>query len=181
MQSVFPDGYQYEDRGYHDRRGIKGRRKGKGNPKLICIIITIFSLLMFILGLIFKNPYFFIIGIFPAAIYETIRTEGYFTKIASILILIFVVLEILAILGIIQFDLAQLLDQSEAYVAGYYIPLGDIKFVFPVVAVVLSLILLFRTYGIYTKWLSILLVLNSVGLLYVVNKETLLEIIKNFI
>ena len=157
-------------------------RKAEGKtPVIICTILTIFALLTLILGFLFKNPYFIIAGIVPAALYEAWRTEGFFTKAASAGIVILVILEILAILNVFTINLANTLQQEEAYVYGYYIQLGDIKFVFPAAAVVLSIVLIYYTYGKYTKWLSVLLLISSIGLLYLVNKQGLIEIIKNFI
>jgi len=147
----------------------------------ICVGISIFTIITLILGLLFKNPYFLIAGIVPAAIYEAWRTEGYYTKGSSIAIAILVVLEILAILEIIKINLAQILGQDQAYYGGYIFPLGDIKFVFPIVAVILSILLIYRTYGKYTKWLAVLLLITSVALLYLVNKGALLELIKRYI
>ena len=155
-------------------------KEGK-TATLICTIITILALLTLILGFLWKNPYLIIAGIFPAAIYEAWRTEGFFTKIASVGIVILVILEILAILGIFQINLAQIFQQEGAYLQGYYLPLGDVRFVFPAIVVILALVLLFRTYGKYTKWLSVVILINSVGLLYLVNKQVLVEIIRNFL
>ena len=158
------------------------RRKREGKtPVIICTILTIFALLTLILGFVFKNPYFIIAGIVPAALYEAWRTEGFFTKAASVGIVVLVILEILAILNVFTINLAQTLQEEEAYIYGYYVQLGDIKFVFPAAAVVLSIILVYYTYGKYTKWLSILLLISSIGLLYLVNKPGLIEIIRNFI
>ena len=167
---------------YYQQTGRSSQRKKEGKtPTIICTILTIFALLTLILGFVFKNPYFIIAGIVPAALYEAWRTKGFFTKAASVGIVILVILEILAILNIFKINLAQLLQEEEVYFQGYYIPLGDIKFVFPAAAVILSIILVYYTYGKYTKWLSIILLISSIGLLYLINKGTLLEIIRNFI
>lgn len=107
-----------------------------------------------------------------------IRTEGYYTRSGSVIITILVILEILAIKGIIKINLAQLLGRQEAYFSGYILPLGDIVFIFPALAAIISFVLLLRTYGIYTKWLSVLLLASSVSLLYLVNKETLLDLLR---
>jgi hypothetical protein len=150
-------------------------------PFIICIILSIFGLLTLILGLIFHNPYLIIAGIPPAAIYEAIRTEGYYTKIASVSIVILVFLEILAILNIIQINLAGTLSQGQAYFRGFFIPLGDIKFVFPLIALVLSISLLYYTYGKYTKWLSIILLASSAALVYIVNQQALIDVIRQYL
>ena len=161
--------------------GTQDRKEGNKTANLICIIISAFTIIMLILGLLLKNPYFLIAGIVPAGIYEAWRTEGYYTKGASIAIVGLVILEILAILEIIKINLAQVLEQDQAYYGGYIFPLGDIKFVFPIVAVILSILLIYRTYGKYTKWLAVLLLITSVALLYLVNKGALLELIRHYI
>ncbi len=148
-------------------------------PKIICAILTLVTLITILLGFYFKNPYYIILGIFPAAIYEAVRTEGYYTKAGSIIILLAVILEILAIKGLIKFNLADFLNQETIYFSGYFITLGEISIIFPALAAIISLVLFFRTYGIYTKWLSILLLASSMCLLYLVNKESLIDLIRN--
>ena len=155
---------------------------GTGQSKsanTIAIIISVFTIATIVLGLWTKNPYWVIAGIVPAAVYEAWRTEGYYTKGASIAIVALVLLEILAILGIIKFNLAQYFNASDMYFGGYILPLGDIASIFPIVAVILSILLVRRTYGPYTKWLAILLIASSVVLLYIVNRSVLPDLIRS--
>jgi hypothetical protein len=147
-------------------------------PKIVCAILTLTTLITILLGFYLKNPFVIIVGIFPAAIYEAWRTEGFYTKSGSIIILALVILEILAIKGLIKINLANFFGREEMYFSGHWLPLGDITFIFPAVATIVSLTLLWRTYGIYTKWLAVLLLASSAVLLYLVNKEALLELIK---
>lgn len=147
-------------------------------PKIICGILTLATIATILLGFYYKNPFIIICGIIPAAIYEMVRTEGYYTRSSSIIITILVILEVLAIKGVIKFNLANWMGRDQAYFGGYWLPLGDITFIFPAVAVILSIVLFFRTYGVYTKWLAILLLASSACLLYLVNKETLFELIR---
>lgn len=154
-------------------------KENSATPKIICVILTIVTLGTILLGLYFKNPYYIILGIFPAAIYEAIRTEGYYTKIASAGIAILVTLEILALRNVIHYNLATFFGQEQIYFSGYFLPLGDLIFVFPLIAIFLSLILAWRTYGQYTKWLAILLLLSSISLLYLINKESLFDLLRN--
>ena len=147
-------------------------------PLTICLVLTVFTLVTIILGFYLKNPFILIIGILPVAIYEAIRTEGYYTKAGSIAVMVLVILEILAIKGIIKLNLANLLGQGEVYFSGYFLPLGELTFIFPIVAAIISLVLIRRTYGIYTKWLSVLLLSSSLCLLYLVNKESLFELLR---
>ena len=147
-------------------------------PLTICLVLSAITLITIILGFYLKNPLIIIIGIVPAAIYEAIRTEGYYTKAGSIAVMVLVLLEILAIKGLIKLNLANLLGQGEIYFSGYILTLGELTFIFPVVAAIISLVLIRRTYGIYTKWLSVLLLLSSLCLLYLVNKESLFELLR---
>lgn len=157
----------------------ESNEKNSDLAKTICLICSVVTLITIILGLIYKNPFIIIIGFLPAAIYEAIRTEGFYTKSGSIAIMILVVLEIFAIRGVLKFNLANFFQSSEIYFAGYFLPLGELSLVFPVLAAIISLVLFIRTYGIYTKWLSILLLLSSIALAYVVNKDILFDLIKN--
>lgn len=147
-------------------------------PVLVCLILTLITLATIFLGYYYKNPFIIILGILPTGIYEAIRTEGYYTKAGSVLIMVLVILEILAIKGFLKFNLANWSGQTEVYFGGYFLPLGDITFIFPAVAAIISLVLFFRTYGLYTKWLSILLLLSAASLLYLVNKESFFEFLK---
>jgi hypothetical protein len=153
----------------------------KDNPalaKTLCIILSIITLITIILGFYLRSPYIVILGIIPVAIYEAVRTEGFYTKAGSIAISILVIIEIFAIKGLFRFNLASFMGRDTMYFSGYYLPLGDIVFIFPAVAAIISLVLFFRTYGIYTKWLSILLLLSSIALIYIVNKDILYELIR---
>lgn len=161
-----------------DQENQVKKNENSNLPKVICGILTIITFATIILGYYFKNPFYIIAGILPAAIYEAVRTEGYYTKIGSVGIMALSILEILAIKGLIKFDLAAWMGRDYFYFSGYSLPLGDIIFIFPAAAVIISLVLLFRTYGIYTKWLSVLLIASSATLLYLVNKETLFELLK---
>ncbi len=162
-------------------QGQSSNQKDTKTAVIICYVISAITILTIIIGLITRNPYWVIAGIIPAAFYEAWRTEGFYTKTASAAIAILVILEILALMGKIQFNISQLFDNSYAYIAGQVIPLGDIRYVFPIIAVILSIMLVRRTYGKYTKWLSILLIASSIILLFMVNKGALLHTIQHFI
>jgi len=154
-------------------------QKDTATTRILCIVISIFTIITIVVGVWLKNSYWIIAGIIPAAIYEAWRTEGYYTKAASIGIVVLVILEILAIMGIIRFNISQFFNTDTFYFSGFLIPLGDIVSIFPIVCALLALILLRRTYGPYTKWLSILLIVSALALLYVVNKSIIPELIKN--
>jgi hypothetical protein len=158
-------------------------KKGGGftTPTNVCIFCTLFALAFIFLSFGLNKPYLILIGYFPAVIYAAIRTAGPYTKLASVGIAILTVLEWLAIAGIIHFNLATFLDQETAYIKGYWIPLGDIAFVFPLIVIVLSILLFVRTAGRYTKWLSIIILVSSAALLLQVDKGALIEAIRTYL
>ena len=139
-------------------------------PVYVCSIVTVIAILGAWLGLVTKNPLWVLFLMLPTVIYETIRTqEGASTKYSSILLLIIIVLEIGLIIFGINYDLAKFFETEEKYVAGYSLPLGDIKTFGPILTAVLSTVLIFRTYGPYTKWLSIIIAISSLVAIFLIS------------
>jgi len=140
------------------------------NPMIVCLIVTLIAVLGAFLGLVNNNPLWILIFLLPAVIYETIRTqEGASTKLSSILLLGIILLEIILILFGVNYDLAKFFGEEEKYIAGYTLPLGDIKVFGPLMAAILATVLVFRTYGPYTKWLSIVIAVGSLVAVYLIN------------
>jgi len=75
----------------------------------------------------------------------------------------------------VSFDVASLLGYSSRYVAGYEVPLGDVKVVGPAIMAVLALILMARTRGRYTKWLAVNIIVTSFALIYVLDHTVFLR------
>jgi len=144
---------------------------------LICTIVSILALIGIIIGIVTLKPLIVILLLIPAVGYEVYRTEGESTRWASWVLLIVLILEIILIAANINFDLASFLGRSEAYVAGYTVPLGDIKIVGPVVMGILAVILFVRTYGKYTKWLAVTIFLTCLALIYTLNPAIISQII----
>ena len=63
------------------------------------------------------------------------------------------------------------LENSEKVVAGYIVPLGDIKIAGPIVMAILSIILFVRTRGRYTKWLAAVIFITCFAIVYAINPE----------
>jgi len=140
------------------------------SPFNVCLIVTVVAILGAFLGLASKNPLWILFLLLPAVIYEVIRTEpGASTKFSSILLLGIIILEIILIIFNINYDLANFFETEEKVVAGYTLPLGDIKVFGPLLTAILSTILIFRTYGSYTKWLSIIIAVGSLVAVFLVN------------
>jgi len=158
-------------------------KKGGGltTPTTICILCSLFALSFILLSFGLDNPYLILIGFFPAVVYEVIRTAGVYTKAASVIILLLTILEALALKGIIRFNLATFLDQEASYIKGYWLPLGEVTTVFPLITIVLAILLFQRTAGRYTKWLSIIILVSSVALVYQIDRVALTEIIREYL
>lgn len=163
---------------------IKTQNKGKFslsslNPTGVCTLVTVIAIIGALMGLTTKNPLWMLFFLLPATVYEAIRTqEGASTKFSSILLLIILLLEILLVIFNVNFDLAGFLGTEEKYVVGYKLPLGDIKTFGPLLLAILSTVLIFRTRGRYTKWLSIVIALGSLAAIYLINPYFFQEALK---
>ena len=133
---------------------------------LICTVLTVLALVGILLGIVTTTPLIIIFFLLPAVIYEVYRTEGKSTKWASWGLLILFIAEIILVVFKIDFNLASFLETEEKYVAGYVVPLGDVKTTAPIVMAILSVILFVRTRGRYTKWLAVIIFVTSFGIIY---------------
>jgi len=161
----------------------KQPEKKHTSPMTVCVIVTLVALVGAIVGLATRNALWMFLFLLPTVIYEVIRTEeGASTKTSSILLLVVVCLEILLILFGVNFDLARFFGEEEKYIAGYSLPLGDIKIFGPLLTAILSTVLVFRTYGPYTRWLSIIIALGSLVAIFLISPtffEQALKLIVN--
>ncbi len=133
-------------------------------------MVTLVAIVGALLAMASRNSLWMLIFLLPAVIYEVIRTEeGASTKFSSILLLIIILLEIVLIIFGINYDLTKFFGEEEKYIAGYSLPLGDIKIFGPLLTAILSTILIFRTYGPYTKWLSIVIAGGSLVAVFLIN------------
>jgi len=138
---------------------------------LICTILSVIALVGIIIGLLMSKPLIIIFLLVPAAVYEVYRTEGPSTKWASWFLLLLLLLEIVLIITDFSFDLASFFGASETSVAGYTIPLGDVKIVGPIIIGILAIILFIRTRGKYTKWLAATIFITCFAIIYTLNPE----------
>lgn len=157
------------------------KKEGGKTPVIICSILTLWALLALIVGFLMKNPYVIIAGIIPAALYETWRTEGFYTKAISAVLVILSILEIFVIKGIIKLGAVSGSTEvgEKIYISGYFLPLVDAKFLIPAGMIACAAALIYWTYGVYTKWLSVVLTVSTIALLYLMNKEVLIEMIRS--
>jgi len=130
------------------------------------------------LGIIFKYPLIIVLLLLPASVYEAYRTEGPRTKWSSIfMIIILLALAVLFIFNI-NYDLASFFGRSSQYISGYVIPLGDIKVVAPVLLAINAIILFVRTYGIYTKWLAVVIFISAFAIIYALDPSIFKQVIQ---
>lgn len=149
------------------------------NAALYCTILTIITVILAIVAFYTHNPLWIIIGLLPTVIYEVYRTEeGATTKYSAILLLIILVVEALLVVFKVNFDLASYFGETSKYVGGYNVPLGDIKIFGPILTAVLSVVLFFRTAGVYTKWLSVVICIGSLTVVYMFNPTFFQSILK---
>jgi len=146
------------------------KKKKPLSPFDICLIATGIMILGVFLGLATRNPLWILFLMLPATIYEVVRTEeGASTKLSSIFLLGIIILEIILILFHVNYDLAKFFEEDEKYIAGYTLPLGDIKVFGPLLTAILATVLVFRTYGPYTRWLSIVIAIGSLVAVFLIN------------
>jgi hypothetical protein len=145
---------------------------------LICVITSILAVIGIIASLIWSTPLPAIILLFPTVAYEIYRTEGASTKISSVIICLVLFLELILIITKVDLDLGKLIGEDTKYIAGYEVPLGLLSIVGPTVIAVLSVILFVRTYGIFTKWLAVVIFITSLIISYTINPPMLGELSK---
>lgn len=144
----------------------------------ICLGLSVLALIGIIWGVVSENALVSMIFLIPTIIYEVYRTEGKSTKLSSWLLLGVFIANLVVIIWNIEFDLGSYLGDSEKYFYGYNIPLGDLRIVFPAVTGVLSVVLFTRTRGIYTKWLSGIIFVTSLAIIYVTDPEIFQSFLK---
>ncbi len=152
--------------------------KSYRHATLICIILSFLAALGIVWGLFQHEPLLIALFLLPTIIYEVYRTEGKSTKLASWGLLGIFILEILLILGKVNFDLAGFLGTKQKQLAGHAVPLGDIKVVTPTAMAILSLVLFTNTRGRYTKWLAVIIFITSFAIVYVLDPNLFARLLK---
>lgn len=146
--------------------------KSTKNAVLICSILTVVAAAASFFGIIKSFPLAIVIGMVPVAAYEVYRTEGITTKISSVGIFLILLLEIVVVARGMKLESIEALSSLKKT-----IPSIELSMIAPVLTAVLSFTLFRRTYGIYTRWLAIVILATSLLLLYSVN-PSLVEKVK---
>lgn len=145
----------------------------------ICAVLSIIVVVGALIGLLAKSPLVLLVALTGSVAYQVYRTEGETTRWASRALLAALVLEFLLVIFGVSFDLAAFVGASERTVAGYRVPLGDIKLVGPAVMAVCAMILLVRTRGRYTRWLSVNILVGTLALAYVLDPAVFQELVRS--
>ena len=144
---------------------------------LICAVLSGIMLVGALIGVLADSSLLVIAAVAPSVLYEVYRTEGESTRWASWALLGVLILETVFLVFGVSFDVGQFLGTAKQDVAGYQVPLGDVKVVGPALAGVCALVLLARTRGRYTKWLAINIIVAMVALAYTIDSEALKDLV----
>jgi hypothetical protein len=154
---------------------------------LICLILTVLAVLGIWIGIVTRNPedsggvssaIWPMIALLPAVGYEAYRTEGVSTRWASWGLVLVFIAELVLLIFKIDIDLVKALGTTERTVGGYTVPLGDIKVVGSALMIVLSVILFFRTRGVYTRWLAVIIAITSLAIVYILSPDVFPELLR---
>lgn len=145
---------------------------------IICAVLSLVALVGIIIGLLAKSPMVVLIAMAPSVAYEVYRTEGETTRWASWALAGVLVLEFILIAFDVSFNVATFLGTSTQDVAGYSVPLGDLRIVGPAVIAVCALILIARTRGVYTRWLAVNIIVAALALTYVLDPNVFTELLR---
>lgn len=148
------------------------------NAALICGILSAVALVGVIVGLVAKSPVVVLIAMAPSVAYEVYRTEGETTKWASWALAGVLILEFILVVFKISFDIGAFLGSTSQQVAGYQIPLGDLRIVGPAIIAVCALILIVRTRGVYTRWLAVNIIVAALALTYVLDPTVFVDLLR---
>lgn len=149
------------------------------NAPMICTILMIVALTGIIIGFLTSNVLWVVFLLLPTVVYEVYRTEGVSTKWASWGMLVVLIAEIILIIFNINYDFAKFLGQESAYVGGQHVPLGDIQTLGPILLAVISLILIIRTRGKYTRWLAGIIFVTSFAIVYILSPEQFMDLLRS--
>lgn len=151
------------------------------NAAPICAVLTIVAAVGILLGFLTHNLLWPLLLLLPIVGYEVYRTAGETTRWASWAMAVLLVAALILILFGVSYDLSLLFGEEEMQVAGYPVPLGDVKVVMPALMGVCALILVVRTRGRYTRWLGGVIFVASLAIIYMMSPESIVPLIREAI
>jgi hypothetical protein len=143
----------------------------------ICAACSLIAAAGIAAGIMKTNALIPILCLLPAAVYESWRTEGTFTRLASWGMLGILIAQAVLLIAKININLS-----SYAAKAGISLPdtikgLCNLNVLFPAVVIACSVYLFKRTAGVYTKWLSVVILITSAVILYILVPDSLKMIV----
>lgn len=135
----------------------------------ICIGLTVLALIGAAISIWRQSPLTMMFFVLPAVAYEVYRTEGKSTKAAAWGLLAVYLVEIVCLIFGISFNIASWLELEETTISGMLVPLGEITVVMPIIIAALSVTLFVKTWGVYTKWLAVIIFLSTFVVIYLVD------------
>lgn len=138
---------------------------------LICIILTILSILGIVLGVIFSNALFIIILLIPAVAYEVYRTEGESTRWSSSILLIILLFEVYLVFTHSKLNLSKFIDLTNPQAKIFLQTFGNLKILSIFSIMFLAFILFKNTFGVFTKWLSVIIIISCIVTVYTLDKQ----------
>lgn len=142
------------------------KKRERTNAPVLCLAFTILAVIGMVAGLLIGSTLLIIVLLIPTAVYEVIRTEGKSTKAASVILLVVLLLEIPLLIFNVDFNIAEFLGVDRQFVGGFWLPLGELTTVGPMLMAVLAIILFTRTWGVYTRWLAAVIFFTSFAIIY---------------
>lgn len=145
---------------------------------LICTIMSVVAVIGVIAGIVTRSPIVILVALVPSVVYEVYRTEGETTRWASWAMVGVLVLEFILVIFNISFDVGGFLGAQTQQVAGYSVPLGDIRIVGPAVMAVLATVLIVRTRGVYTRWLAVNIIVCVLAVTFVLDPSVFQDLMR---
>ncbi len=139
------------------------------NATMICLILTALAAAGIAAGVYWTVPLVIISVMLPAVLYEIYRTEGLYTKLASVAMLLVLSIEAFLVFKKEPVKIAEYIKNTEDILKKSYLDIIDLTIAAPAFIAVLAFFLIRRTGGKYTIWLAVIILVTSIALIYTIN------------
>jgi len=147
------------------------------NATTICVIFSVIALIGIIWGIKAENALIPMLALLPTIGYEVYRTEGKSTKMASWGLLIVFLVEVFLIITKSQLNWWDYIGGESGALGEYLLPFESVTVIAPVIMGILASALFKNTRGIYTKWLSVIIIITAFATIYIIEPT----LIKSFV
>ena len=142
--------------------------KSTNNAFKISLGVTLSAGLGIIGGYLFSLPIITLILLLPAVLYEVYRTEGISTKIASLLVLLLVAVQMIIIFSGVDIYLSEHLGALAQYTPAVLLEFSHVSIAIPIITAIVAAYLVIRTRGVYTRWLALVIIVVSLAVIFIV-------------